>query len=164
LKPYYDKVAQAMNLQTLPDGQLTQRFKLAQEGAGKLGHASRFSKVPLAVSFSPDWHHGLKDPFTAQHSRIFTNAQGQQQGTCIHLGNCDIGCDVRAKNTLDLNYIPLAEQRGAEVRPLHIVNTIERSNGGYRVVFDRIDRGRLVRGSETSERVVLAAGSLGSTE
>ena len=164
LKPYYDKVATMMNLQTLPDGQLTQRFKLAREAAEKLGHADRFAKTPLAVTFSPEWNYQLPDPFTPQHSHTHTNAQGQQQGTCIHLGNCDIGCDVRAKNTLDLNYIPLAEQRGAEVRPLHIVNTIERSNGAYKVVFDRIDRGRLVRGSETAERVLVAAGSLGSTE
>ena len=164
LKPYYDKVAAVMNLQTLPDGQLTQRFKLAREAAEKLGHADRFAKVPLAVTFSPEWNYQLPDPISPQHSRTFTNAQGQQQGTCIHLGNCDIGCDVRAKNTLDLNYIPLAEQRGAEVRPLHVVHAIERSNGSYKVVFDRIERGRLVRGSETSERVVLAAGSLGSTE
>jgi cholesterol oxidase len=164
LKPYYDKVATVMNLQTLPDGQLTQRFRLAREAAAKLGHADRFAKVPLAVTFSPEWHYQLQDPFTPQHSRTFTNAQGQQQGTCIHLGNCDIGCDVRAKNTLDLNYIPLAEQRGAEVRPLHLVQAIEPSNGGYKVVFDRIERGRLVRGAETSARVVLAAGSLGSTE
>ena len=121
LKPYYDKVAQVMNLQTLPDGQLTQRFKLAREAAEKLGHAERFSKMPLAVSFSPEWNYQLPDPFTRAALRTFTNAQGQQQGTCIHLGNCDIGCDVLAKNTLDLNYIPLAEQRGAEVRPLHIV-------------------------------------------
>jgi cholesterol oxidase len=49
LKPYYDKVARVMNLQTLPDGQLTKRFLLAREGAEKLGHADRFSKVPLAV-------------------------------------------------------------------------------------------------------------------
>ena len=130
-----------MNLQTLPDGQLTQRFKLAREAAEKLGHADRFSKVPLAVSFSAGLELPADDPFTPQHSKTFTNAQGQQQGTCIHLGNCDIGCDVRAKNTLDLNYIPLAEQHGAEVRPLHVVNAIERSNGGYKVVFDRIERG-----------------------
>ena len=164
LKPYYDRVAQVMNLQTLPDGQLTQRFKLAREAAEKLGHAGRFSKTPLAVSFSPEWNYQLNDPFKPQHSKTFTNAQGQQQGTCIHLGNCDIGCDVRAKNTLDLNYVPMAEKHGAEVRPLHVVNAIERSNGGYNVVFDRIDRGRLIRGTETTTRVLLAAGSLGSTE
>ena len=78
-----------------------------------------------------------------QHSKTFTNAQGQQQGTCIHLGNCDIGCDVKAKNTLDLNYIPLAEQHGAEVRPLHVVRVIEPQGDRYRVVYDRIEDGRL---------------------
>src|SRR5687768_4348460 len=44
LKPYYDKVAQVMNLQTIPDGQLTQRFKLAREAAATLGHQDRFAK------------------------------------------------------------------------------------------------------------------------
>ena len=164
LKPYYDKVAQVMDLHVLPDGQLTQRFKLAREAAGKLGHADRFAKVPLAVSFSPDWNYQLNDPVNPKHSKTFTNAHGQQQGTCVHLGNCDIGCDVRAKNTLDLNYIPRAEQRGAEVRPLHIVRAIEVRDGGYRVAFQHIVRGRLVEGAETSARVLVAAGSLGSTE
>ena len=164
LKPCYDRVTQMMNLQTVPDGQLTQRFKLAREAAEKLGHRDRFSKAPLAVSFSPEWNYQLNDPFNPRHSKTFTNAQGQQQGTCIHLGNCDIGCDVRAKNTLDLNYIPRAEQRGTEVRPLHLVRLIEPRGTGYRVVFDRIQQGRLNRGEESAAHVFLAAGSLGSTE
>jgi cholesterol oxidase len=164
LKPAYDRVAGMMNLQTVPDGQLTQRFKLAREAAENIGHGDRFSKAPLAVSFSPDWNYQLDDPFDRRHSHSFTNAQGQQQGTCIHLGNCDIGCDVRAKNTLDLNYIPLAERNGAEVRPLHLVRHLETCDTGYRVVFDRIQDKRLVRGEERARLVVLAAGSLGSTE
>src|SRR4029453_15028196 len=94
----------------------------------------------------------------------FVNAHGQRQGTCIHLGNCDIGCDVRAKNGLDVNYIPRAEQRGAEVRPLHLVRFIEPRGSQYRVVFDRVANGRLIPGEETAERVILAAGSLGTTE
>ncbi len=164
LKPCYDRVSEMMSLQTVPDGQLTQRFKLAREAAETLGHRDRFSKAPLAVSFSPDWNYQLNDPFNPRHSRTFTNAHGQQQGTCIHLGNCDIGCDVRAKNTLDLNYIARAEQRGAEVRPLHLVRLIEPRDTGYRVVFDRIHDSRLIRGEESAARVFLAAGSLGSTE
>ena len=164
LKPCYDRVTRMMDLQTVPDGQLTQRFKLAREAAETLGLGHRFSKTPLAVSFSPDWNYQLNDPFNPTQSRIFTNAQGQQQGTCIHLGNCDIGCDVRAKNTLDLNYIPRAEQRGTEVRPLHVVRLIEPRATGYRVVFDRIHQGRLIRGEESAAHVFLAAGSLGSTE
>ena len=164
LKPYYDTVAREMNLQVIPDGQLTPRFKLARDAARNLGHADRFSKAALAVSFSDDWNYELDDPFNPKHSKQFTNAHGQRQGTCIHLGNCDIGCDVRAKNGLDVNYIPRAEQAGAEVRPLHVVRLIEPRDGGYKVVFDRLEKGRLVRGEETATRVILAGGSLGTTE
>ena len=79
LKPYYDTVAKVLNLQTLPDGQLTERLKLARDAAATLGHADRFSKAPLAVSFSPEWHYGLDEPFDRRHSKAFTNAQGQRR-------------------------------------------------------------------------------------
>ena len=62
LRPWYDKVHEMMRLQTVPDGQLTQRFKLVREAAERLGHRDRFSKTPLAVSFSPDWNYQLSDP------------------------------------------------------------------------------------------------------
>ena len=116
------------------------------------------------MSFSQDWHYGLDDPFDRRHSRSFVNAQGQQQGTCTHLGHCDIGCEVRAKNGLDLTYLPVAEQHGCVVRPLHVVRRLEPRDGGYRVEFDRIVQGALVSGEVRGDRVFLAAGSLGSTE
>jgi cholesterol oxidase len=164
LKPRYDTVARVMNLQTLPDGQLTDRLKLTREAAEKLGHRDRFAKAPLAVSFSPDWHYGLDDPFDRRHSKPFVNAQGQRQGTCIHLGHCDIGCEVRAKNGLDVTYLPGAEKHGCDVRPLHLVRRVEPVEGGFRVEFDRVARHTLVRGHVRADRVFLAAGSLGSTE
>ena len=164
LKPYYDTVAAEMNLQVVPDGQLTPRFKLAREAAHNLGYDARFSKAALAVSFSEDWNPDLEDASNPKHSKPFFNAHGQPQSTCVHLGNCDIGCDVRAKNSLDVNYIPRAEQQGAEVRPLHLVRYIEPHDGQYRVVFDRLDSGELIRGEETARRVIVAAGSLGTTE
>ena len=64
----------------------------------------------------------------------------------MHLGNCDIGCDVSARNTLDLNYLAVAEQHGAEVRPLHIVAPHRADGAGYRVIFNRIANGALVPG------------------
>jgi cholesterol oxidase len=82
----------------------------------------------------------------------------------VHLGNCDVGCDVDAKNTLDRNYIPWAEKHGAEVRELHLVNNIEPVSNGYRVYFDRITGGQRVPGNETARIVIVAASSLGSTE
>ncbi len=50
------------------------------------------------------------------------------------------------------------------MRPLHIARLIEPRGTGYRVVYDRIEQGRLVRGEESAAHVFLAAGSLGSTE
>jgi cholesterol oxidase len=71
---------------------------------------------------------------------------------------------VLAKNTLDMNYIPRAERHGAEVRPLHLVRAIERTGDGYRVKSDRIEDRRLVPTTDDARIVVVAAGSLGSTD
>jgi len=167
LQPYYQTVVEMMNIQELPDNQLTRRYKLMQEGAEALGYGDRFHKLGLAVTFDPEWSYELEDPFDVRHSKSFVNPQGQQQGTCIHLGDCDLGCPVKAKNTLDLNYLPWAEKHGAEIRPLHVVHYLEpldEGRGGWRVHFDRIQDRRRVPGTETAARVVVAAGSLGSTE
>lgn len=164
LVPYYDRVRQIMGVRPIPAGQHTQRYKLMQQAAQKLGYSDRFQSLPLAISFDPMWNYGLPDPLNEKHSKQFINPQGKQQGTCIHLGNCDIGCDVYAKNTLDLNYIPAAERHNAQVRSLYLVRYIQPHEGGYRVIFDRIQDGKLIRGEEQSKIVVIAAGSLGSTE
>ena len=166
LVPHYQTVGKMLDLQQIPDHQMTKRSLLMKEAAEARGWGDRFGKVDLAVTFDPDYDPAKLDNYRdPKHSKQFTNVHGQKQGTCIHLGNCDIGCDVLAKNTLDLNYIPAAEAKGAEVRPLHVVQNIEPlSGGGYRVHFDRIADGRLIPGSETAARVVIAAGSVGSTE
>jgi cholesterol oxidase len=164
LKPHYDTVAKFMNVQPVPDNQWTARMKLMKEAATNIGQGNRFQKLDLAVTFDQDWNYDLPDPYNPAKSKRFTNQQGVEQGTCVHLGNCDIGCDVDAKNTLDLNYIPWAEKHGAEVRPMHLVNNIEPSGDGYRVYFDRIDGGQRIAGDETAKIVIVAASSLGSTE
>ncbi|HEY9147449.1 MAG TPA: FAD-binding protein, partial [Gammaproteobacteria bacterium] len=152
--PYYERVGRMLKLQTLPQNQLTRRYELMRESATKLGMGGQFRPVELAVSFDPQWHYGLDDPFNDNRSRPWTNEQGQQQGTCVHCGNCDAGCQVRAKNTLDLNYIAQAERHGAQVRPLHIARNITPvTEGGYRVEFEHVVQGRLQRGSVTAKRV-----------
>ena len=164
LAPHYETAGNMLEVQEIPDSQLTERFKLMREAADAIGHGDRFRKLPIAVTFNPDWNYDLEDPFSEEHSKTFINAHGVEQGTCIHLGNCDIGCDVRARNTLDLNYLAVAEKHGAEIRPLHMVTAIEPYENGYQVTFDRLEGGRRVRGSASADRVVLGAGSVGSTE
>lgn len=164
LKPYYDRVGVMLDVQKLPDSQWNDRTRLMQESAQACGWGDRFHIIPLAVSFDRDWHHGLPDAHADRHSRKFINAQGRQQGTCVHCGNCDIGCQVSAKNTLDLNYLALAERKGAEIWPLHLVRSLEPSGSGWRVYADRLGNDRFWRRTVTAQRVVLAAGSIGSTE
>lgn len=164
LTPYFERVGKMLNVQTVPENQLTERYKLMREAAEKTGYGDRFRPLPLAVTFDPEWNYDLDDKFHEKHSKSFTNEHGRTQGTCIHLGNCDLGCDVKARNTLDLNYLAVAENHGAEIRPLHMVRYLEPHGVGYRVHYHRLEGGRRIPGSETAAMVILAAGSLGSTE
>jgi hypothetical protein len=47
---------------------------------------------------------------------------------------------------------------------LHLVDSIEPVDGGYKVFYDRITGGTRIAGSQTARLVIVAAGSLGSTE
>lgn len=164
LQPHYRKVQQMLAPAHLPERQWTKRTRLMKEAAERLGEGHRFRTVPQAITFDPDWTYEQDDPFNVARSKTWTNAFGQQQGTCIHCGNCDIGCQVQAKNTLDLNYIPQAERHGAEVRALHHVRNIAPLAGrdGYQVSYRDLASGR--DGMVSARNVVVAAGSIGSTE
>lgn len=94
---------------------------------------------------------------------------------CEYCGNCLLGCHVHAKNTLDLNYIPLAEQQGAVVLPQHQAVKITPANQGYRVSCADLATGNVAgRGAGSgatpplkelrARRVILAAGTLGTNE
>ena len=169
LAPHYATVGREMNVQTVPDNQWPARTKLMQDAAEKIGAGDRFLKLDLAVSFDPEFSYDRPDPFNFAHSKRFTNAQGVEQGTCVHCGNCDIGCPADARNTLDRPYLARAETKGAEVRPLHLVTSISQQDGaqqagGWRVDFDRLENGTRIPGSATARIVVVAGGSLNSTE
>jgi cholesterol oxidase len=165
LKPYYDRVKAFMCVEEVPKAQWTNRMKLMEEAAINAGVGDRFAPLELAVRFRQDWTY--KDHYDqgAAASQPWTNPQGATLGSCVHLGNCDIGCDVNARNTLDLNYLYLAEHsHSADVRELHLVTAIEPEGTGYRVRFDSLAGQVRTPGSETAAIVIVAAGSLGSTE
>ena len=117
------------------------------------GPAMRLEWPPLAVQFS------------AEPGAAVINGQGVAQTSCIMCGECNLGCNTQAKNTLDLNYLTRATQHGAEVRTWCAVSAIDAAGAP--------DAGWILRTGDpryratTSERfdlVVVAAGSLGSTE
>jgi cholesterol oxidase len=163
LAPHYATVGAIMNVQSVPDNQWTPRMHLVQDAARAIGAGERFRKLEMAVSFDPKFNADAAGDYAS--AVRFMNQQGVAQGTCVHCGNCDLGCPVDARNTLDRNYLALAENKGTEIRPLHLVTAIEPDGGdNWRVQFDRLMLDGRQAGSVTSRMVVLAAGSLGSTD
>jgi cholesterol oxidase len=166
LKPFYQRVGQMLDVKPVPPDQWPERTKLLRDGANATGDGARFEPLELAVSFDPDWRYELPNAHSTARSKTFVNPHGKEQGTCVHLGNCDVGCDVNARNTLDLNYLAVAETKGADVRPLHLVTAISQEGDEYRVSYNQIDPDArsITEGSATARIVIIAAGSLGSTE
>lgn len=156
MNPFYDIAKDVLEAKPLtpPAGlempNRTSAFLAAAQGAGK-----QAEMMDICVYTGPE--------------KI--NRQGITQEGCVYCGNCMLGCHVHAKNTLDLNYIAMAEQNGAEVYPLHMVEKIEPvepvKTNGYRVYFKRFDtekRGEFEMGCVTGRKVIISAGALGSTE
>lgn len=164
LAPYYAQVAAMLRPEKLPEGQHTPRYNLMREAAEKTGAADRLTKLDLAVSFDPEGRYPGDRPVSEAATKTFTNAFGRQQGYCVHAGNCDIGCKAQARNTLDLNYLAVAEDHGADIRPLAIVSHIAAEGAGYAVIYHDLSDGTRREQVVRAQRVVLAAGSLGSTE
>jgi cholesterol oxidase len=167
LLPFYDVVGHVLDVQQLPDNQLTRRYQLVKDAAAAIGDEDRFGKLDLAVSFSEEWSYDLPNAMDNSNTHPYVNQFGHAQGTCVHCGNCDLGCQVLAKNTLDLNYLWQAQQQGTEVQALAMVSHVAPEGEGYRVYYSTIDAddSTVTPGfSVTGRRVILAAGSLGSTE
>lgn len=142
---------------------------------------------PAAVdrdSLDP-WYDVVSDalPVTTQDWDDVSYAGGLFAAACDHAGrtanpvptavdntkctNCNwmmAGCRFDAKRSLLLNYLPAARAYGAEIRPLHEVQKLTRTeDGGYRVHYTTIDETdyRVHTGSGTIDAkiVVMAAGA-----
>ncbi len=164
LKPFYERAFYMIAPETLPDNQLTPRYKLMKEAAEKTNAIDRFSKVDLAISFDKDGRFPKERPASEEAQKTFINKHGQKQGYCVHAGNCDIGCKAQAKNTLDLNYLAIAEKHGAEIRPLSIASHISKTTEGYTVFYHKLANGTKTKLALEAKKIIICAGSLGSTE
>ncbi|MCH8330262.1 MAG: GMC family oxidoreductase N-terminal domain-containing protein [Bacteroidetes bacterium] len=96
------------------------------------------------------------------------NAVGYNQRKCTNCGDCVTGCNVGAKNTTLMNYLPDAVNFGAEIYTNIEVSYLSHSDDGkWLVHFSVMGTGAEKFGSQeqfiTADFVFLGAGSLGST-
>jgi cholesterol oxidase len=95
------------------------------------------------------------------------NPWGVPQRLCTLCGDCITGCNVRAKNTLAMNYLPLARQSGAHMfTQIEVDFLTKRPSGGYLVQYTHhAGQGQPERrGVLHAEMVIVAAGVLGTPQ
>jgi cholesterol oxidase len=97
------------------------------------------------------------------------NAAGVRQNACTLCGDCCSGCNYGAKNTVLMNYLPDAHWHGAHIFTEVGVRSVQRREGKWRVAYDVLGEGQESAPDAGSrfvlaDVVVLAAGTLGSTE
>ncbi len=90
---------------------------------------------------------------------------GPDRVGCVDCGGCMVGCRFNAKNSLDRNYLYLAEQAGTTVHPeTEAINVTARPDGGYEVSTQRPGAWvRRKRRTFTADHVIFAAGALGTS-
>jgi cholesterol oxidase len=169
LDPHYDAVEKMIGARPYPlDAPAfaaTPKTHAMQDAAAELG--LDWQLPPLAVSFAPDARTkpGLGLPLAEP---AYGNLHGAPRTTCRLCGECNIGCNDGAKNSLDHNYLSAAKHHGADLRTLHEVLAIRpRPEGGYEVDFvvhepDGKTR-KLPQQTISCDRLVLAAGTYGTS-
>ena len=174
LAPYFAEAERMLGSNPFPDAlpPPTKLVALRQAAVGvsnALGEPVSVQLPPINVTFSDG-----------------PNAVGLDQRACNLCGDCVTGCNHRAKNTVVENYLPDAVAHGADVFCEAAVTTVARADavpagagatdgtngadraGGWIVSFDATAGGRTRFDAPSSfvfaDVVVLAAGTLGSTE
>jgi cholesterol oxidase len=145
---YYDRVRKVLDANPVPDAASLLKVQALDRRAQELH--TRVRHLNVAVNFKYDG----------------PNEHGVIQKPCVKCGDCVTGCNFASKNTLYMNYLPMAAKNGADIFTHIKVEWIEKlAAGGWRI------HGKRVVSAVKSEsfkldvaNVILAAGSINSTE
>jgi len=152
LKPHYATVKQMLGCVINPH--LGQMDACLKQTAEAMNVGSTFGPVPLGIYFG--------EPEVARPDPFF-DGRGPERTGCRLCGECLTGCPYRSKNSLDLNYLYLAEQLGVTILPERQVTLIRPLPGsGYKVEMVNPLKRQATCPSLTARGVILAAGVLGT--
>ena len=151
LDPYYSRAEAMLGSTPLPDEPLLPKFAALQRAAAAVDATAVHPPINVSLTEGP-------------------NRFGVPMTACNLCGDCVSGCNHGAKNTLLQTYLPDAVAHGAEAFTEATVRTVLRQDPGaaWTVTFvsgadgrSRFDAPELF---VTADIVVLAAGTLGTTE
>ena len=158
LRPHYDSARRMLGVASNP--RLWPADQVLRTIAQELQQEHTFHPTTVGAFFGTPGVQ-VADPY-------FGGAGPPRKG-CIHCGGCMVGCRHNAKNTLVKNYLYLAEQSGAEVRPEFEVRDIRPLPAGqhdgarYDVHYRRSTAWfGAAQHKVRARNVVVAAGTLGT--
>ena len=149
MQQYYDRARAMLAPAPVPDALNLLKVKALETRALQLGqHAEA---LDVAVNFHIDG----------------PNPHGVIQRPCTKCGDCVTGCNFSAKNTLYMNYLPLAAKNGADIFTQTKVEWLEKLAGGagWRIHGQHYTDGLAHQPFTLDARnIVLSAGAVNSTE
>lgn len=154
LRPFYDQAKYMLGATPCPS--VGKADKILAEIGREIRGQDSFHINDVGVFFGePD--QTVPDPFF--------NGEGPERTGCTFCGACMIGCPVGAKNTLDKNYLYLAENKyGVEILPETEVTGIRSVKNGYKI-YARKSTGLFhPRKNFETRGVVVSGGVIGSVE
>ncbi|MCC7077954.1 MAG: GMC family oxidoreductase [Acidimicrobiia bacterium] len=157
LAPFYATATRMLGATTMPHP--TPADEVLDVVAMRMGVAATRRPTQVGVFFGEP---GVEVPDP------YFGGEGPDRSGCRECGGCMVGCRYDAKNTLDRNYLYLAEAKGAEIHPeREVVDVVPLSadpgRSAYEVVTERPGAWvRRARRSFRAEHVVFSAGVLGT--
>jgi len=155
LKPYYSLAHKMLGAEVNPklvEGDLALK-KMAQQ----MGIEDQFRPTKVAVYFG-EAGRTVKDPYF--------EGKGPDRTGCVYCGGCMLGCRFNSKNTLDKNYLWLAQQLGAEIKAeseVMDVQPLSKDGGsGYEVSFQSSTSLFKKKSTLRSRGVVFSGGVMGT--
>ncbi|MDJ0955168.1 MAG: GMC family oxidoreductase [Acidimicrobiia bacterium] len=154
LAPFFDQAKRMLG--ATPHPATTPADRVMQGIAAHFGVEDTYQPTPVGVYFGEA---GVVAP-----DPYFGGAGPERMG-CVTCGGCMVGCRFDAKNTLDRNYLYLAEQAGAVIHAETMaVDVRPRPQGGYEIDTERPGAWIRKRSNRfTADQIVFAAGALGTT-
>jgi cholesterol oxidase len=163
LAPYYDQAERMLGVRLNPT--VTPSDVHLRAAAEKMGVGDTFHLAPVGVFFGDgEDAGGVRAAPGEEVPDPYFGGVGPSRRACTECGECMTGCRHGAKNTLNENYLYLAERAGARVHPMTtVLEVAEDPAGGHRVTTAPTDR---LRGGPRRvlrcRQVVLAAGTHGT--
>lgn len=157
LKPFYDLAKKMLGTEKNP--YMSRSDRVMETLATEMGNKDSFQKTDVAVYFGKPGEK-VSDPYF--------EGNGPDRTGCILCGGCMLGCRHNAKNTLDKNYLYLAQKSGCEIKAETVVYdviplSIDGSDG-YRIEFKDSLSYFSRKGSVKTKSVIFAGGVLGTMD